>query len=292
MLGLAGRRLEGAVEGAGEVLPEEVGRARLERLAVLHERLDAVRVHGPREALGRRLDALQDRHRHPVLGEAGVDVEHRPRLLDGFGLGRVGGVALLPEELGRAQEEPRAHLPADDVGPLVELDREVAVGLDPAGVRVPDDRLGRRADDERLLELGVGVDDELARVVRLEAVVRHDGALLREAVDVGRLAGEEALRDEEREVGVAVARRAEHRVEGGPHVLPQFVAVGRQDHRAPHGRRLGKARGPDDVLVPLSEVVLAGRDLVGHRVGRAGATRARVGGWKREARAGALPRPG
>jgi len=72
----------------------------------------------------------------------GVDVVEDPQRLGQrlvFSLMR--GVPLLPEELPCAQEEARTEFPAHDVGPLVVEQRQVAVGLDPAGVRRPDDGL-------------------------------------------------------------------------------------------------------------------------------------------------------
>src|SRR6476620_10880269 len=43
----------------------------------------------------------------------------------------VRGVTFLPEKLGGAQEDSRSQLPAHDVGPLVEKQREIAVAADP-----------------------------------------------------------------------------------------------------------------------------------------------------------------
>ena len=158
----------------------------LDGAAVEGQGLDAVGVVRARELLALALDALDDGHRHPLLGEPAVAlVEDRQRLRLGLLVGRVGGVALLPEELGGAQEQAGAHLPAHDVGPLVDEQRQVAVALDPLGVGVPDDRLARRADDQLLLQLGLGIDDHAAAVgVVLQAVVGDDGALLGEALDV------------------------------------------------------------------------------------------------------------
>jgi hypothetical protein len=84
----------------------------------------------------------------------------------GLLVGGVGGVALLPQELGGPQEHAGALLPAHDVGPLVHEQREVAVAVDPAGEEVADDGLAGRADDVGLVELfaaGVGDDRELGR---------------------------------------------------------------------------------------------------------------------------------
>ncbi len=133
--------------------PEEVARAGLQRLAVLHHRLDAERVDRAGELLPVALRARPAPASPSTPRRTAVDVEHLQRLLLGLLLRGVGGVAFLPEELGRAQEQPRAHLPADDVAPLVDEQRQVAVALDPVLVGVPDDRLGRRPDDQLLFEL-------------------------------------------------------------------------------------------------------------------------------------------
>ena len=244
------------VARAREILAQEMARAGLQRLAVLHHRLDAERALGAREPLAGRLLALDDGHRHPVLGEVGVDVEHPHRLFDGLLARRVRRMAFLPEELGRAQEQPRAHLPAHDVGPLVDQERQIAVALHPTRERVADDRLRRRPHDERLLELARG--HELAVGVRFEPVVRDDGALLREPLDVRGLLLQERQRNEQREIRVLVARRLEHVVERALHVLPERVAPGADDHAAAHGRVLGEIGAGNDLLVPLG-VVLAAR---------------------------------
>ena len=53
----------------------------------------------------------------------------------------VRGVPLLPQEFERAYGGPRAHLPAMDIGPLVELQWEVSPGLDPLREHVVHDGL-------------------------------------------------------------------------------------------------------------------------------------------------------
>ena len=148
------------------------------------------RVDGAGEALLRGLAADDHGHGEHVDHEVLVDLVEDPR---GVGarvvLGGVRGVALLPEELGGAQEQARAQLPAHDVGPLVEQQRQVAVALDPLGHVLADDRLAGGPHDDRLLEL-------------LAAGVGDDGQLGAEALDVLGLALEVALGDEQREVGV------------------------------------------------------------------------------------------
>ncbi len=135
------------VEGFGKVLAQVVTGAGLQRLGVLHERFDAVGGVGTGEFFAFGLGALDDWDRQNLFGEGGVDVEHAQRFLLRLLGGLVGGVTFLPEELGRSQEEARAHFPAHHVAPLVDQDGQVAVALHPLGVHVTDHRLGRGADD-------------------------------------------------------------------------------------------------------------------------------------------------
>ena len=71
--------------GLRKVLAEEVRRAGLQRFAILHHRFDAVGADRAGESLAGGLLTFDDRHRHVVLGEVGVDVEHLPRLFARLG---------------------------------------------------------------------------------------------------------------------------------------------------------------------------------------------------------------
>ena len=192
-----------------------------------------------------------------------VDVEHAESFLLRFLRRLVRGVPLLPQELHRPQEEPRAQLPAADVGPLIDQERQVAVALHPVGEGVADDRLRRRPDDQRLLDLALRL--EAALRVRLEPRVRDDRALHREAFDVVGFLREEALRDEEREVGVDVPRRLEAPIEAVLEHLPDGIAMRLDDHAAAHRRVLGQVTGLDHVQIPLGIVVASRRDVLCHR---------------------------
>ena len=121
--------------------------------------------------LARRLLAPDDRHRHVLSANVGVHVEHLARLFAGLGLGGVGRVPFLPEKLGRPQKHPRPQLPADDVGPLVDENRQVAIRLHPVGVHGADDRLAGGPHDQRLFQLA-GAGTQAALAARLPA----DGA--------------------------------------------------------------------------------------------------------------------
>ncbi len=240
------------VECAGEVLAQVVRGGRLERTAVPHYGFYGVTDGGAGELLALALAPLDDGHGRLVLGEVRVNVQHLPRLRLGLFARGVGGVALLPEELRRAQEQPGPQLPPHHVGPLVDQHRQVAVALDPLGVHVADDRLGGRADDQRLFQLLAAPDGD-------------DRQLGAESLDVLRFLLQEAPRDEEREVGVLVARLFEAAVQAGPHVLPQGVAVRTDHHAAAHGRIVGQLGLLDDLVIPAGEILGALRQAFGQR---------------------------
>src|SRR5262245_42961985 len=62
-------------------------------------------------------------------------------------------MAFLPQELGRSQKQPRPHVPANDVTPLIDQQRPVSIRLDPVPKRIPDDRFRRRPNDQRFFQL-------------------------------------------------------------------------------------------------------------------------------------------
>ena len=148
---------------------------------------------------------------------------------------------LLPEEFESAKKEPCAHLPADDVRPLVDQYRQVAIALHPLRVHGVDDRLRSRTDDERLFKL-------------FAAAVGDDGGLGCETFDVLGLLVQKTLGNEEREVRVLVAGVLEHRVELVLHPLPDPVTA-RPDHHATANRRvIGELGAQHDLVVPGAEV--------------------------------------
>ncbi len=229
-----------------EVLAEHVAGARLERLGVAHHGFDGVGVDGTRERLGGTLAAPDDRDGQPVLGDRAVGLETGGDLVRSLLLRGVERVRLLPQELGGAQEQARAQLPADDVVPQVHEQRQVPVGLDPVLDRVRDDRLRRRPDGERLVQL-------------LAARVGDPGHLGVEALDVLGFLLQQRLGHEQREVDVAVAGALDVPVQLVAHRFPDGVAVRPDDHAAAHRGVVRQLRLEDHVVVPAGEVLrLAG----------------------------------
>ena len=240
--------LELDLERFREVLPEVVRRAGLQRAAIAHERLDGIGARRAGKLLARALLPVEHGHREHLFRERLVDAEHPQRLFVRFGFGLVRGVALLPEEFGRAQERPRHLLPSDDVRPLVDEDRQIAPGLDPLRVHRADDGFRGRTDDQLLLEL-------------FRASFRHPGHLRREAFDMLGLAHDQALGNEQREVRVDVPGLLEAPIEILLNQLPDGVAVRTDDHAALDRRVVGQLRAPDDVQIPAGEILGLTGDL-------------------------------
>ena len=195
-----------------EILSQVVRRAGLQRTAVAHQRFNRIGPFGAGELLALGLLAVERRNSQLVLHEVLVDAEHPKRLFLRF-LGRlVCGVPLLPEKFGRAQKQPGDFLPADDIGPLVDEDGQIAPRLHPLRVHRADDRLRRRTHDEPLFEL-------------FGAALCHPRHLRRKAFDMLGLAHQQALGNEQREVRVDVPRCLEAAVEPLLNQLPYRIAV-------------------------------------------------------------------
>ena len=240
-------------------------RAGLDGFAILDHRLDAKRLQGAGKALAFGLLAANHRYRQVVASKGLVNAEHLHRFLPGLRFRLVRGVAFLPEELDRAKKQSRPQLPANDVRPLVEQNRQIAPGFYPSRIRRTNDRFGCRTNDKWFGKRTGG--NEFA-VLRFQAVMRHDGAFFGETLDVRGLLLEIAQRYEKREVGIAVAGGLEHSVQNRLHPLPQGIAPRFDDHTASNFGVFGEIGRPDDLLIPLGKIVLAcWRDgsLFGHR---------------------------
>ena len=169
----------------------------------------------------------------------------------------VRGVALLPEKLGGAQEHARAQLPADDVGPLVDQHRQIAIALNPLREEVADDGFRSRADDVGLFQLLAARDGD-------------HGQLGRKAFHVLGFLLQKALRDQQRKIDVLMAGGLEAIVELALQHFPDGIAVGLDDHAAfDDFGRLGHVAMQHDVLVPGGEVLAAWSDgRFGHDEGK------------------------
>ncbi len=197
----------------------------------------------------------EDRYRGIIAHEGFVNIEHLLRFRARLGFRFVHGVAFLPEEFGCAEKEARTHFPAHDVGPLVDQDRQVAIGLHPLRVGRADDCLRSRPNDERLGQRTGRHHFSLG--VHFQPMMGHDRAFLGEAFDVLRLFLHVAERNEEREIGVAMPGRLEHAVERPLHVFPDAVAPRFDHHAAAHLARLGQVARPDDLLIPFGKIFRA-----------------------------------
>ena len=125
---------------------------------------------------------------------------------------------------------------------------QVAIRLNPVAVRIPDDRFGRRPDDQRLFKL-------------LATGVRHDRNFGSKAFHVLGFLLKKALRNEHREIRVLMPGFLEHAVERLLHFFPDGIAIGTNDHAALDWRVFGEFCGGDNVGIPAGIIVCALRDF-------------------------------
>ena len=243
--------------GAREILPEEMRGAGLDGFPVLRQCFDAKGLDRPRETFAFRFLAAHDRDGEVIANKRFVNVEHLFRFRARFGFGFVDSVSFLPKELGRPQKNARPHLPADDVAPLIDQNRQIAIALDPLRVARADDRFRSRPNDQWLGERTRR--NKFAFGVRLEPAVSNNRAFLCETLNMFGFLREITQRNEEREIGVAMAGGAKHRVEMMLHVFPDAVAPRANDHATADIGRFRHRGGPDHLLIPFGKIFVAPR---------------------------------
>ena len=236
------------LEHLGEVLPEAVRGGALDAATRRGDkRLHGGGVEATRELLLLGLDARDDGHGEEFLVDAAVELEDATHLAVRLSLVGEARVPLLPQKLARADERRGVlELPSHDVAPLVELQREVAVGPDPVGDHGVHHRLGRGTDRDGALEF------------RLPAS-RHPRHLGREIFDVILLRLQSRLGHEQREVAVLHPFLLDLRVEEILDLLPHGVRPGTQDVASGDVVVLDELAGDDNLRVPRPEVVVARR---------------------------------
>src|SRR4030095_585335 len=201
-----------------------------------------------------RLPAFDYRHGDIFLRESAIHAEHALRLFLRVLISCMGRVALLPEELRSPQKQPRTHFPPDDVPPLIEQQRQVAIRLNPISKRVPNDGLRRRPNDQRFLELRT-------------TSMGDDCDFRRKTLDVFRFFLKKTFWNEERKICVLVPRFLEHAVKSLLHFFPDRVAVRSNDHAAFDGCVICQFCCGNHIGIPSRVVFTALGDLCfGHNL--------------------------
>ena len=190
----------------------------LDRLPVLNHRFDTERLDCARKALALGFLAAENRNRQMITHESFIHLEHLLRLLTRFGFGFVHGMPLLPEKFRRAQKEAGPHLPADDVRPLVDQDRQITITLDPFCVGRADNGFRCWPDNQRLGQRTAW--HHLPFRVYFQSRMGDDCAFLCESFHMRGFAFKVTKRNKKGEVGVPMSSRLEHRIELTLHVFP------------------------------------------------------------------------
>ena len=161
-------------------------------------------------------------------------------------------MTLLPKELRGSEEQTSSHFPSNDVAPLIDEQRQIAIGLNPIPIGIPDDRFRRRTDDKRLFEFG-------------SAGVSNDSHFRGKSFDVFGFFLQEAFRYEHREICVHMAGFLEHPIQRLLHLFPDGIAVGADDHATLNWRVIREFCCGNHIGIPPGVVLTALGDLcLGH----------------------------
>ena len=172
-----------------EAIAEVVAGTGLQRLAVMHQRLDGIGCLRACELLLIGLASTDNRHSQNLLAEIRIQVQHLLGTCLCLLCGRMGGMALLPQELTGTQERTGGLLPTHNGAPLVIYLRKITVGLDLLCVKITEQGLGSRTDTHALLQ-------------RLQSAMGHPCYLRRKALYMILLLLKQALRNQHGQIYV------------------------------------------------------------------------------------------
>ena len=190
------------VEHLAKVLAEVVGRGALDGTAGHGDvGLDGGGLMSTGELLLLRFVSRNDGDGKKVLVHLTVQIKGLHDHNVGIVVTDVGGVALLPQEFTRTEEGGGVlELPPDHVGPLIELEGQIAMALDPVRECGVHDGLGGGTDGDGLVQFAV-------------TGLGHPGHLGSESLDVILLLFETILRHKEGKVRVLHVKLADLDVE-------------------------------------------------------------------------------
>ena len=215
--------------------------------------IHSVRVLRSRKAFGWTLGAHNDRHGQELFTELRVRSNHGLSIgLCRFRRG-VRRVSFLPQKFRGPQKRTGPHLPTHHVRPLIDFEWQITVTDDPFAEHVPYHGFRCGTDDEWIFQFGIGIGNEtiVAAVVGFEAVVRHDGTFLGEAIHVFGFLGQEGFWNEQGKVRVLGAVVFDFGVQLVSNQIPDCHAPGLDDHATTDWRGFGQASDANNIIVPL-----------------------------------------
>ena len=117
-------------EGFRKTVPKVMAGTGLQRLSVMHQRLDGISSFCSGKFFLIGLASLYYRDRQHLFTEVCIDIQHLDRPFFSLLCGGMGGMALLPQEFTGAQERTGSFFQSYDRTPLIINLRQVSVGLD------------------------------------------------------------------------------------------------------------------------------------------------------------------
>ena len=158
--------------------------AGLDRPSVLHHCLDCESLHRTGKTFALGFFTSENGHGQMIADKTFVKIENQFGLCPRLSFRFVNSVALLPEKFSCPQKQTRPHLPTNDVCPLIDEDRQIAIRLHPSCVAGADDRFRSRPNHERFCQRTGRFHFSIS--VHLQPGVGYDGAFFGEAFDMFR----------------------------------------------------------------------------------------------------------
>ena len=224
----------------------------LKRATILHHRFNAIRIDCSWKTLPISLASLQNRHRHPSFCKVGVDLEHFHSLFNSFFTRGMSRMTFLPKKFRCPQKKSSPHFPPNNIRPLIDQQRQIAITLNPLCIRCTDDRFRSWSNNKWFFQFSSG--NKFSIRSHLQPVMRDDRTFLCESIDMRSFLFQERHRNEQREIGVAMSSLFEHSIKNPLHIFPDRISPRLDDHATTHGRIFCQIRCAHYLLVPLGIV--------------------------------------
>ena len=221
----------------GEILPQIVRSTGLQSFAILHHCLNGVGVQGAGKFFGFAFTPRNNGNGQIFFGKSFVNIQNTHGFFFGFFKSGMGRVTFLPQKLGCAQEKTGTQFPTQHISPLVDENRQVPIAHYPLFVHTPNNRFGCGANVQRLFQF-------------LPTADGYYGAFRRESFNMFGFLFHEALGNEQRKIGIHMARFFKHAIQILLYHFPDGVAVGTNNHSSFNRRVVRQLCLQNNVCVP------------------------------------------
>src|SRR5579863_5824346 len=140
-------------------------------------------------------------------------------------------MSFLPEKFSRTKEKSCSHFPSHHIGPLINQQRKIAVGLNPGFICIPDNGFTRWPHDEFLFQFCFRIynDSSPFRII-FQTIMGDNGTFLCKSLHMRSFPAQKTLRNKKREISIFMTCFLEHPVQFIPHFLPESKPIWLDHH--------------------------------------------------------------